>query len=117
MDFKHLLLAVVVLAIVDIPWLSFNMFVLKDPFYQGGGPPRLWAAVVVYLALAYLLFQAKSAKEAFMIGMTTYAVYDFTLLTLFNKFSITTALSDTLWGGILFYLSFMGVKYIQNELL
>jgi hypothetical protein len=116
MNVKDLLLAIIVLAIVDIPWLSFNMFVLKDPFYQGGGPPRIWAAVIVYLALAYLLFQAKSANEAFLIGMTTYAVYDFTLLALFNKFSVSTALADTLWGGILFYLSFMGVKHIQNKM-
>lgn len=111
--YKDLLIVIVILAIVDIPWLSFNTLVLKDPFYQGGGPLRLWAAVVVYIALAYLLLKAKSANEAFMIGMTTYAVYDFTLLALFNKFSITTALADTVWGGILFYLSYKVYNYIQ----
>lgn len=113
MNFKELLLPIVVLAIVDIPWLSFNMFVLKDPFYQGGGPVRLWAAVIVYIALAFLLRKANSASEAFAIGMTTYAVYDFTLLTVFNKFSLTTALADTVWGGILFYLSYFVLQKIE----
>ena len=89
---------------------------LKDPFYHGGGQLRLWAALVVYIALAYLLLQTKSAKEAFWTGVTVYAVYDFTLLAVFSKFPLTTALADTLWGGILFYLSYMGVKYIQSEL-
>ncbi len=113
MNYTQLLIAIVVLAIVDIPWLSFNTLILKDPFYQREGPLRIWAALVVYIALAYLLLKASSAKEAFMIGMTTYAVYDFTLLALFNKFSITTALSDTLWGGILFYLSYKALNYIH----
>jgi hypothetical protein len=114
MNIKDLLLPIVILAIVDIPWLSFNMFVLKDSFYQGGGPVRLWAALIVYIALAFLLLKAKTATEAFAIGMASYAVYDFTLLTVFNKFSITTALSDTVWGGILFYLSYKVLNFIQN---
>lgn len=116
MNYTHLLITIVVLAIVDIPWLAFNSYVLKDPFYHGGGQLRLWAALVVYIALAFLLLKAKSAKEAFAIGMATYAVYDFTLLAVFSKFSLTTALSDTLWGGILFYLSYMGVKFVQSEI-
>ena len=116
MNYKNLFIAVLVLAFVDTPWLAFNSYVLKDPFYHGGGQLRLWAALVVYLALAYLLLQSKSAKEAFWTGVTVYAVYDFTLLAVFSKFSLTTALADTLWGGILFYLSFMGVKFIQSEL-
>ena len=116
MNYKDFFIAIVVLAILDIPWLSFNMFVLKDPFYQGGGPVRLWAAVIVYMALAYLLLKTKSANEAFWTGVAAYAVYDFTLMTVFSKFSLTTALADTLWGGILFYLSYRGVKFIQSDL-
>jgi uncharacterized membrane protein len=113
MNYTHLLIAVVVLALVDIPWLAFNSYVLKDPFYQGGGPLRIWAALVVYVALAYLLLKSKSANEAFLTGAATYAVYDFTLMAVFSKFSLTTALSDTLWGGILFYLSYRGLQFIQ----
>lgn len=116
MNYRDLFITMVVLAFVDTPWLAFNTYVLKDPFYQGGGQLRLWAAVVVYVALAYLLLKTKSANEAFLTGAATYAVYDFTLMTVFSKFSLTTALADTLWGGILFYLSFMGVKFIQNQL-
>lgn len=116
MNYQELFIAIIVLAFVDTPWLAFNTYVLKDPFYHGGGQLRLWAALVVYLALGYLLLQSKSAKEAFFTGMTVYAVYDFTLLTVFSKFSLTTALADTLWGGILFYLSYHGVRFIQSEL-
>jgi uncharacterized membrane protein len=116
MDYKNLFIAILVLAFVDTPWLAFNTYVLKDPFYHGGGQLRLWAALVVYLALAYLLLNAKSAKDAFWTGVTVYAVYDFTLLAVFSKFSLTTAAADTLWGGILFYLSYMGVKFIQSEM-
>jgi hypothetical protein len=116
MNYRDLFITIIVLAFVDTPWLAFNSYVLKDPFYQGGGQLRLWAALVVYIALAYLLLQSTSAKDAFWTGVTVYAVYDFTLLTLFSKFSLTTALADTLWGGILFYISYMGVRFIKDEL-
>jgi uncharacterized membrane protein len=58
--------------------------------------------IVVYAALAYLLLKAKSAEEAFWLGASTYAVYDFTVLAVFKDYPLYLAVGDTLWGGTLF---------------
>ena len=81
---------------------------------QGGAPMTLrWeGAPIVYIALAYLLLQTHSNMQAFLVGLSTYAVYDFTNLTIFKEFSPYMAVADTLWGGILFASS----HYILNKL-
>jgi len=63
-----------------------------------------WAAIVVYLALAYLLLQTKEPMEAFGLGLATYAVYDFTNLATLRGYEPMIAVMDSLWGGVLFYI-------------
>jgi uncharacterized membrane protein len=65
---------------------------------------RLWGAVPVYLALAYLVTQATSAPRAFLLGMCTYAVYDFTNYSTLTNYDPRFAIADSLWGGVLFSL-------------
>lgn len=66
----------------------------------------------MYLALAFLLLQMKTAQEAFYVGAATYAVYDFTNLATLKNYDVRFALADSLWGGILFYLGFTVVEKI-----
>jgi uncharacterized membrane protein len=93
------------LVLVDLPWLYIQGPVVQDIIenIQGGRSmnPRLWAGVPVYLALAYLLTQITSAPRAFLAGMATYAVYDFTQLVTFDKYPLWFAMADSLWGGVL----------------
>ena len=79
-----------------------------------GGPPRYRPlyAVPVYLALGYLLTLPKNSAQAFLLGVCTYAVYDFTLLALFKDYSLKLALMDTLWGGVLMSAAY----YVQLRL-
>jgi uncharacterized membrane protein len=60
------------------------------------------AGIVVYPALAYLVLQTTSLKQAFLTGLCVYAVYDFTVLAVFEKYPIWLAVADSLWGGTLF---------------
>ena len=66
---------------------------------------RYIPALVVYLALAYLVTKTESPEEAFKVGVATYAVYDFTNLALFKHYTLSFAIMDTLWGGILLGLT------------
>ena len=79
-----------------------------------GSPPefRPIYAVPVYLALGYLLTLPKNLTQAFFLGLSTYAVYDFTVLALFKDYSLPMALMDTLWGGVLM----MAAYYVQLRL-
>ena len=62
---------------------------------------RLWGAIPVYLAIGYLVSQIHSAPRAFLAGMCTYAVYDFTQIVTFDKYPVWFAMADSLWGGLL----------------
>lgn len=66
-------------------------------------------AVVSYLSLWFLLerfiFEKQaSPEEAFLLGFGVYTVFDATNYALFEKYSLTLAIMDAVWGGILFYL-------------
>ena len=103
------LIALFLIPLVDAPWLYLTSpYVI--PIYEKiqGGPLKVapLAAVVVYIALAWLLLQQTSVLGAFLNGAAIYAVYDFTNLTIFKDFSLAMAVADTVWGGCLFAICY-----------
>ena len=110
----HFLLTLVLLPLFDLPWLWLSSRVALPTYekIQGGRAlrPNLLAALPVYLALAYLHGQQTSVAGAAATGAAVYAVYDFTVLTLFQDFTFPLALADTVWGGVLFALIFYAVR-------
>ena len=110
MEVQKLFLIALLMVLIDMPWLWYigDKFRAMVEKIQGGRPmsTRLFAAIPVYLAMAWLLTRASDMKEAFLIGACTYAVYDFTCMTIFQGYDMSTAVMDTLWGGILFGISY-----------
>ncbi len=105
----------IVIVVCDIPWLLAVAPWAKTMFQrvQGGTPMafRLEALPPIYLALAYLLSRTGSATDAFLLGASVYAVYDFTNLATLAKYELSFALADSLWGGALFVLArFVAVR-------
>ena len=116
MNTIHTFLLTMILAVlIDAPWLLTNMYVIRDPFYTSGGQTRIWAAIPVYVAIAYLILNASSATEAFYTGMASYAIYDFTVLAFRPELRFTTAIMDSLWGGFLFWATWHAVKLITKN--
>lgn len=102
------LLALLVLFLVDLIWLSMGgPYALRIAENIQGGPVTLQYgyAFVVYLFLAYLLLQTHSYVDAFWFGLCIYGVYDFTTLAIFRKYDVRFAVADTVWGGVLFVLA------------
>lgn len=114
MDSKQLISLAILIVLVDIPWLWY----ISGPFgetvkqIQGGKPmvSRMFFAIPVYLALAYLLSLANNWKQAFLIGLCTYAVYDFTNLTTLQNYGFQLAVMDSVWGGTLMAIAFYLAK-------
>ena len=103
-----MLFAPFLLILLDIPWLwATSQWSLAMFEKIQGVPVRfvLWPAVVVYIALAYLLLQQTSVQGAFLNGAAVYAVYDFTNLAILKDYKVEFAVMDTLWGGTLFALA------------
>lgn len=91
--------------ILDLPWLyiqsPFVQDLIRDIQADRSMNVRLWGAIPVYLAIGYLVSQIHSAPRAFLAGVATYAIYDFTQLLTFDKYPLWFAMADSLWGGIL----------------
>ncbi len=106
MDATKLTSLAAIFVIADLPWLFGIQKWATSVFQkvQGGLPfsVNLLAAVPVYFALAYLISYAANRTNAFFIGLSTYAVYDFTNLATLAKYDPQFAIADTLWGATLF---------------
>ena len=112
-DMRKILTAAVILFLVDLPWLMVSGPYVRDMVSKIQGAPlsfQILPAIPVYIALGFLIQKAETMGDAFLIGMATYAVYDFTNLATLKGYSPAFAFVDTLWGGILFSL----VKLIMD---
>lgn len=97
-----------VLFLVDIFWLATGGIYARKMTELIQGQPiqmRFMSAIIVYLFLAHMLLQTKSAQEAFLYGVCIYGVYDFTNNALLQQYDWKFAIADTLWGGVLFVLA------------
>ena len=100
----NFLLIVLLFMAVDSIWLISGSSLSSKMVQDIQGSPitfRFLPAVIVYVALAYLVSIPKTSKEAFLLGLSTYAIYDFTNYAILKKYSLQFALMDTIWGGIL----------------
>jgi len=107
-DLQKILGLALLSGILDLPWLYMQgpvvQDIVKDIQVDRPMNVRLWGAIPVYLALGYLVSQVHSAPRAFLAGMCTYIVYDFTQIVTFDKYPVWFAMADSLWGGLLMSL-------------
>jgi len=108
---KDIIILVIILIIVDSIWL----YLIKDKYSEQilniQKEPltvNLYSAAIVYFLIAYgLLYLTKNAtnhekiKMAFVFGITSYGIYDFTNGALLKNWDFNIAILDTIWGGIL----------------
>ena len=109
------LLAFVLLIAVDAVWLFFvgPTAVAMTATIQGSPVVfKYIPALIVYVALTYLVQLPATVTEAALMGASVYAVYDFTSLTLLAKYSPWMAVADTVWGGVLFSVVHLGLRYL-----
>lgn len=108
-EYVKILVIAVGLVVLDAPWLWLNSKRVADFIsdIQGGRSmnTRLWAGIPVYLALGYMVTQQTSAPRAFLVGLCTYAVYDFTQVFALDRYPVEFAVADSLWGGVLMALA------------
>ena len=106
----------ILMAALDAPWLLLNRKWVNDfvEDIQGGREMQIrgWAGIPVYLALSYLVTQAANAPRAFFLGLSTYAVYDFTNLFVFDKYPLQFAIADSIWGGLLIAVTWWVANYL-----
>jgi uncharacterized membrane protein len=77
------------------------------------------SVVLCYLFLVtglyyFILRENKTPLEAFLLGIVIYGVYETTTYAVLKNWKFTNVIMDTLWGGILFYLTTYITYYINR---
>lgn len=101
----------IVMTLIDVPWISLvmsrlykNVFKIKINYI---------GAMIAYLCMIvtypFIISKFDTLKEklevALVIGLITFGTYGFTLAAIYNKYPLTTALAETIWGMTLFTLT------------
>jgi uncharacterized membrane protein len=107
----------IILLILDIPMITvinknmyFSMFnKINNNQNMILNNNKIISGILAYLLLAYGLYyfiikQNLTKNDAFILGIIIYGIYNTTNYFTINNYSIEVAITDTLWGGILFFL-------------
>jgi uncharacterized membrane protein len=119
-QFIYIFVSSIVFIVIDSVYLNF----VKDYFNNQvkliqGSPIKInsYAMIICYIILIFginyfIIIPNRSILDAFLLGLIIYGVYETTNMALFSKWSWTTVLIDTLWGGILFALTTTIIKIL-----
>ena len=122
MELKKLFINILKLSVIVLVLDSIFLLSIKDFFnsqikkvQSNDIRINMLGVVITYIFIIFVIYyfiikDKRSIKDAFLLGICVYGVYEYTNYSLFNNWNFTTTLIDTLWGGILFSLT----TYIYN---
>jgi uncharacterized membrane protein len=110
---KTLLLISLIMLLLDAMYLTatrsiFGAVVAK--IQRVAMQLRLEGAVIVYALLVFglykfIILERRPVKDAAILGLVIYGVFDFTNYAIFKNYDMATALMDTAWGSTLMALT------------
>lgn len=112
-DLKVIFVIAFVFLLLDFIYLSsikgyFEnqiMWVQRVPLEMNVGATILCYLLLIFGIHYFIIKPERSIKEAFILGILIYGVFETTNKALFNNWKWTTVVMDTLWGGVLFSLT------------
>lgn len=121
--YKNIIKIMFLLILIDIFYLQSigkNVFIpMLNNIQNEETKVKLLYAVLCYVFLAYglnhfIIQNNKTIKDAFILGVVIYGVYETTSMALLNKWTTKAVVIDTIWGGILFSATtFIYNKYLN----
>ncbi len=112
-DLKVIFVVAFVFLLLDFIYLSsikgyFEnqiMYVQRVPLEMNIGATILCYLLLIFGIHYFIIKPERSIKEAFILGILIYGVFETTNKALFSDWKWTTVFMDTLWGGVLFSLT------------
>lgn len=108
-DLSILFTAIIFVCIDSLYLTLMSSYMLNQVKSVQGSPLKMnfLAAIICYLFLVFGLYYfiikpKRSIRDAFLLGVVIYSVFELTNMAIFSNWSIFTVLLDTLWGGVLF---------------
>ena len=116
-----LLVSAIVFVCLDAAYLNYMKDYLNKQVQSIQGTKiqfNLLAALICYIFLIYglnyfIIKPRRSASDAFLLGLVIYGTYETTNWAIFTKWSPLTVIMDTLWGGVLFWLTTTIVHFLR----
>lgn len=124
-NIKKILLVSIIVLVIDLLWLSlflgkyFGKMVLKIQ-----GEDMVVNNYIAFLSYLFIIFSiyyfiilkdnSKMHLDAFLLGLFVYGIFEFTSGAIFKKWEILPLFIDTVWGGILYLLTYIIYKRIYK---
>ena len=106
------LLTLILLIVFDLIWITKIMKPLFEPMIQdiqgsplnANGGRALIAYTILFLFACIFIPKMDNYTDTFLLGFFTYAIYETTNYTVFDKWNPYVVVLDSLWGGVLLCL-------------
>lgn len=100
-----LLLDALYIGIQMATFQSVYLNIQKSPLQVRHASAALCYVFLTILLYFFILKPNRPIRDAFLLGICVYGVYDSTTYALLKDYPLQTAVMDTVWGGILFALT------------
>jgi len=102
----------ILLLFFDLLWITEIMKSLFEPMVQdiqgsplnANGYKALIAYTILFLFAYIFIPKMDNYEDTFLLGFFTYAIYETTNYTVFDKWNPYVVVLDSLWGGVLLCL-------------
>ncbi len=84
---------------------SIYLNIQKSPLRVRYASAALCYAFLTALLYFFILKPHRPIRDAFLLGVCVYGVYDTTTYALLREYPLQVAVMDTVWGGVLFALT------------
>jgi uncharacterized membrane protein len=110
---NQIIISAILLLLLDSVFIySISTIFKKQIMDVQGSPMKInkMGAILCYLFLIgglnyFILKPHRPVKDAFILGLVVYGVYETTTYALLKNWRLQTVMIDTLWGGTLFALT------------
>ncbi len=107
-DYKKFIIMAIILTIIDLIFIGFitnslwktNVEGIQKTPLKVNGLYGLLSYIFIWIILYYFIM-----FEAFLLGFSAYAIFDFTNLAIFTNYKLSTAIIDMTWGGLVFLIT------------
>ena len=70
--------------------------------------------IIIFGLYYFIILPKRSVWTAFLLGLFVYGVYETTNYSVLNRWPLDLVVMDTVWGGILFALTTLGVVFMEK---
>lgn len=111
-----------IVLIIDMLWINIYMknhfrelvFNIQNENMSVKFIPALISYFLIIFSIYYFIIKEnKLYLDSFILGIVIYGVFEATSMAIFKKWDYYTLILDTLWGGILYVISYALYKKLE----